>query len=529
MGKETEMTSTVDRPPDSSVQTQLRDTTGLAGHPRGLTTLFFTEMWERFSFYGMRAILVLYMVAAPAQGGLGYDTPRATAIYGTYSMAAFLLSLPGGIIADQLLGTRLAVLIGGLIIACGHFTMAAHSIGTFYAGLVLVACGTGLLKPNVSALVGGLYQQDDDRRDSGFSIFYMGINVGAFLAPLVCGYLAEAEAFKSLLRALGLNPAYSWHYGFGAAGVGMLCGLLVFWLQRNRLTHVGDRRSAKPARPAQNRQRNAMQTAIYLVMAVVTVAGTVLAGSNWQAVLPFTLALDALVIVIMLGFHERLTTAEWKRLGAMGIYFVVTIAFWSAYEQKGSSLSLLAKDLVYRKIGSFEVPAAWFQSLTALYVILLAPVFAALWVRLGHRQPSSLAKLAIAPLLIGFGYAAFALVCSSIQIGAKISFLWLAGLFLFEVFGELCLSPIGLNLVTRLAPVKLVGLMMGLWFFGGSFGYKLAGYFAGFYVPQAGRLMWLYGGIAAGLLVVAALLFLLLPAMRKLVGEEAAAQTAQAH
>jgi POT family proton-dependent oligopeptide transporter len=486
-------------------------------------------MWERFSFYGMRAILVLYMVAAPAQGGLGYDTPRATAIYGTYSMAAFLLSLPGGIIADQLLGTRLAVLIGGVIIACGHFTMAAHSVPTFYAGLVLVACGTGLLKPNVSALVGGLYQQDDDRRDSGFSIFYMGINIGAFLAPLVCGYLAEADAFKSLLRALGLNPLYSWHYGFGAAGVGMLLGLLVFWLQRDRLAHVGDRRSAKSAPPTQSRQRSSLQTAIYLALAAVTVIGTLLAGSNWQAVLPFILALDALVIVVLLGFQEQLSVAEWKRLGAMGIYFLVTIAFWSAYEQKGSSLSLFAKDLVHRQIGSFEVPAAWFQSLTALYVILLAPIFAGMWMRLGHRQPSSLAKLALAPLMIGIGYAAFAVVCSSLPAGGKISALWLAGLFLFEVFGELCLSPIGLNLVTRLAPAKLVGLMMGLWFFGGSFGYKLAGYFAGFYIPQSSRLVLIYGGIAAGLLAVAALLFLLLPAMRRLVGEESADNAAQTH
>jgi proton-dependent oligopeptide transporter, POT family len=213
----------------------------------------------------------------------------------------------------------------------------------------------------------------------------------------------------------------------------------------------------------------------------------------------------------------------------MGIYFVVTIAFWSAYEQKGSSLSLFAKDMVQRNIGSFVVPAAWFQSLTALYVILLAPVFAALWVRLGHRQPSSLAKLALAPLLIGFGYAAFTLLCSSLHVGAKINPLWLAGLFLFEVFGELCLSPIGLNLVTKLAPVKLVGLMMGLWFFGGSFGYKLAGYFAGYYVPDPARLTVLYGGIAAGLFAVAALLFLLMPMMRKLVGDESAKAATHTH
>ncbi|WP_080431310.1 peptide MFS transporter [Burkholderia ubonensis] len=514
---------------DSVTVQPLRDTAGLAGHPRGLTTLFFTEMWERFSFYGMRAILVLYMVAAPGLGGLGYDTPHATAIYGTYSMAAFLLSLPGGIIADQWLGTRRSVLIGGIIIAAGHFTMAIPAVPTFFAGLVLVACGTGLLKPNVSALVGGLYSQDDDRRDSGFSLFYMGINIGAFLAPLVCGFLAEAEPFKNVLRSFGIDPVNSWHFGFAAAGVGMLLGLVVFWFQRGRLEHVGDRLAAKPTASTRKRQDGARQTAAYVALGVFTVAGTGLAGSNWQNVLPFLLAFDALVLVIMMGIREQLTGAEWKRLAVMGIYFVVTIAFWSAYEQKGSSLSLFAKEMVERNIGSFVVPAAWFQSLTALYVILLAPVFAALWVRLGRRQPSSLAKLAIAPLLIGFGYAAFAILCSTLHVGAKINPLWLAGLFLFEVFGELCLSPIGLNLVTKLAPVKLVGLMMGLWFFGSSFGYKLAGYFAGFYVPDPARLTMLYGSIAAGLFAVAALLFLMMPMMRKLVGDESAKAATHTH
>ncbi|MEX3944879.1 peptide MFS transporter [Paraburkholderia sp. BR10937] len=522
------MTTTSDSAAGSSVQ-QLRDTTGLAGHPRGLTTLFFTEMWERFSFYGMRAILVLYMVAAPGLGGLGYDTPHATAIYGTYSMAAFLLALPGGIIADQWLGTRRAVLIGGIIIACGHFTMAIPAVPTFFAGLVLVACGTGLLKPNVSALVGGLYPQDDERRDSGFSIFYMGINIGAFLAPLVCGFLAEAEPFRNLLRSFGIDPVNSWHFGFAAAGVGMLIGLIVFWRQRGRLEHVGNRYVTKPVPATQKQQGSRLRTTIYISLGVFTVIGTLLAGSNWQNVLPFLLAFDALVLVVVMGLQEQLTIAEWKRLAVMGIYFVVTIAFWAAYEQKGSSLSLFAKELVQRNIGSFLVPAAWFQSLTALYVIMLAPVFAALWARLGPRQPSSLAKLALAPLLIGVGYAGFAIMASSLYAGARINPLWLAGLFLFEVFGELCLSPVGLNLVTKLAPVKLVGLMMGLWFFGSSFGYKLAGYLAGFYLPVPARLTLLYGGIAAGLIAVSALLFLLMPMMRKLVGEESPQAVAHAH
>ena len=248
------------------------DIGGLGGHPRGLTTLFFTEMWERFSFYGMRAILVLYMVALPAQGGLGFATKEAASIYGTYSMAAFLLSLPGGIIADRFLGARRSVLLGGLVIAAGHFTMAFHSLATFYAGLVLVACGTGLLKPNVSTMVGSLYNTKDPRRDSGFSLFYMGINIGAFLAPLVCGYLAEAQGFKNLLQSWGLDPHDSWHFGFGAAGVGMLLGLIVYWRRRDDLQHVGNRVARAPAAPSDKAHRG-RNNLIYAGLTGITLAG----------------------------------------------------------------------------------------------------------------------------------------------------------------------------------------------------------------------------------------------------------------
>src|SRR5687767_9094295 len=211
------------------------DTRGIGGHPAGLTTLFLTELWERFSYYGMRAILVLYMVAPAAQGGLGFDTKQAASIYGTYTMSVYLTALPGGLVADRWLGARLAVLLGGIVIACGHFTMIFRSTTFLYTGMALIAIGTGLLKPNISAMVGGLYSEKDSRRDSGFSLFYMGINIGAVLAPLVCGYLAQSAGFKSFLAAQGFDPAGSWHWGFGAAGVGMILGLVVFVLQRGRL------------------------------------------------------------------------------------------------------------------------------------------------------------------------------------------------------------------------------------------------------------------------------------------------------
>jgi len=485
-----------------------------------LATLFFTEMWERFSFYGMKAILVLYMVANPTAGGLGLDTPHATAIYGSYLAAAYLLSLPGGIIADRILGTRLAVVLGGALIAVGHFVMAAPATVMFYAGLALIACGTGLLKPNVSALVGNLYPRNDPRRDNGFSLFYMGINIGAFIAPLICGYLAEADTFKKLLQSLGIDPISCWRFGFAVAGVGMLIGLLLFWRQRDyvpdtiRKTGPGAHKTAREAR------RGAGRMAIYAALAALTASGAWLAGSDWRNVLPFLLAFDALALVIIIGRQEQLSIAEWRRLGAMGIWFLVSAAFWCAYEQKGCSLSLLARDLVRRDIGGFVIPASWLQSLTALYVILLVPVFAALWTRLGRRQPSTLSKIMLAPLLIGIGYAAFSVLCSSLKLGDKISPLWLAGLYLFDVLGELCLSPIGLNLVTQFTPARLVGLTMGLWFFGSSFGYKLAGYLAGFYLPSPSRLTWLYGGIAAGLFAVGTILFLLLPAMNGLVSDD---------
>src|SRR5215813_5177218 len=229
----------------TEVQEVPTDASGFAGHPKGLTPLFFTELWERFSYYGMRAILVLYMTALPAQGGLGFDTKHATSIYGTYTMSVYLTALPGGLIADHLLGARLAVLIGGIIIACGHFTMVFQGLNTFYLGMVLIACGTGLLKPNISAMVGGLYRENDPRRDSGFSIFYMGINIGAVLAPLVCGYLAQSKSFQQTLLNNGFDPNTSWHWGFGAAGVGMILGLVIFLLFGSWLAHVGKRTGKK--------------------------------------------------------------------------------------------------------------------------------------------------------------------------------------------------------------------------------------------------------------------------------------------
>jgi len=445
------------------------DTSGIAGHPRGLTTLFFTELWERFSYYGMRAILVLYMVAPVAQGGLGFDTKHATSIYGTYTMSVYLTALPGGLIADRFLGARLAVLLGGIVIALGHFSMVFHSMTSFYSGMVLIALGTGLLKPNISAMVGGLYSENDPRRDSGFSIFYMGINIGAVLAPLVVGFLAQHEGFKAFVASMGFDPSTSWHWGFGAAGIGMTVGLIIFVLKRKQLVGVGERlrKRKKADEPVANRP---------------------------------------------------LTSSDWKRIAAIFIFFLFTILFWAAYEQKGASLNLFAKGLVRTEVFGFRFPSSWLQSCTPFFVIILAPIFSMLWIRMGKRQPSSPVKFTLGLLFIGLAYVLLVPGAALTAYG-KISPLWLVGLYFLEVVGEMCLSPVGLSTVTKLAPVKLVGIMMGVWFLAASFGSKLAGYLSGFYVPNSGTLVKLYGGIAAGLLVSAALLVLLTPKVKKLMGE----------
>lgn len=443
-----------------------------AGHPKGLGPLFFTELWERFSYYGMRAILILYMTSTAAQGGLGLDVKQAASIYGTYTMAVYLTALPGGLIADYLTGARLAVFIGGIIIACGHFSMVFHSTTFFYMGMALIAIGTGLLKPNISAMVGGLYKEDDPRRDSGFSIFYMGINMGALAAPLAIGYLAKGESFKSFLSSMGMDPAKSWHWGFGAAGVGMIFGLIVYLWNREKLAAVGNKVKTRSK------------------------AETMTDGPAQPA----------------------LTKGDWKRIAAIFIFFLFTILFWGAYEQKGASLNLFADRLVNTEIFGWRFPAPYLQSLTPLFVIMLTPVFSILWVRLRDRQPSSPVKFTLGMLFIGVAYILM-VPAAMLTAQGRVSFWWLVGLYFLEVCGEMCLSPVGLSTVTKLSPPKLVGIMMGVWFLASSFGSKLAGYLSGFFVSDnPWQLTKLYGGIAIGLLIATAILAVLTPTIKRLMG-----------
>ncbi|HUG54866.1 MAG TPA: peptide MFS transporter [Vicinamibacteria bacterium] len=424
------------------------DRGGIAGHPRGLTTLFFTEMWERFSYYGMRAILILFMTASVAEGGLGWDARRAATLYGLYTAGVYFTAIPGGWIADRLLGLRQAVLVGGILIALGHFSMALNALPSFYAGLVLIVLGTGLLKPNISSIVGRLYAPDDARRDAGFSIFYMGINIGAFISPIVCGYLGQRVA---------------WHWGFGAAGVGMTLGLVQYVMGRERLGDAGEI-VTPPAEPGR----------LWAKVAVTLLAATAVLYLLWDYKDLVILAATAGFFVWLYGQGEN--AVERKRTLALIVLFVFSTLFWAGFEQAGSSLNLFAQRFTANRIFGWEFPASWLQSVNSIFLIALAPVFAWLWVRLGRHEPSSPAKFSMGLLFVGLGFLVVAIAATlSGPEGEPVSPLWLVLLYLLHTIGELSLSPVGLSTVTKLAPARLVGSMMGVWFLSISLGNFIGG------------------------------------------------------
>ncbi|OFW21408.1 MAG: amino acid transporter [Acidobacteria bacterium RIFCSPLOWO2_02_FULL_65_29] len=443
------------------------------GHPRGLSTLFFTEMWERFSYYGMRAILILFMTAAPSAGGLGFDVGVAGAVYGLYTSMVYMTSLPGGWIADRLIGQRRAVLYGGILIASGHFSMAVPSITTFYLGLLLIVIGTGLLKPNISVLVGQLYPQGDTRRDAGFSIYYMGINTGAFFSPLVCGYLGQRV---------------NWHLGFAAAGVGMVFGLIQYVLGDKHLGEAGARPAptASPAEADANWRLAkvlggggalALVTFVLLVYAgIVPVTPTQIADAAG-----YLLLVTTVVFFAWLFLSGDWTPAERKRLYVIGVFFLCAALFWSEFEQAGSTLNLFADRATRNSILGANFPSSWFQSANALFIIMFAPVFAWLWITLGSREPSSPIKFAFGLMGVGLGFALLVPAAQAAAPGTLVSPLWLIATYLIHTWAELCLSPVGLSSMTKLAPARVAGLMMGVWFLGASVGNFIGGRLASFY------------------------------------------------
>lgn len=499
------MSSMPARAPESKVA-EVAETVGLSpddraffGHPRGLSTLFFTEMWERFSYYGMRAILILFMIAPVSEGGLGFDVGVAGAIYGLYTSMVYMTSLPGGWVADRLLGQRRAVLYGGILIASGHFSMAIPSITTFYLGLLIIVLGTGLLKPNISVLVGQLYQQGDTRRDAGFSIYYMGINTGAFLSPLVCGYLGQRV---------------NWHLGFAAAGIGMVLGIVQYMLGGRHLGTAG--LHPAPAKSAEEDASNWQRAKIYggggaiaLVAFVVLIYAGVLPITPTQiANAAGTLLLITTVVFFgWLFFSGDWTLAERRRLYVIGVFFLAAALFWSQFEQAGSTLNIFAERSTRNSFLGASFPSSWFQSANALFIIIFAPVFAWLWITLASRQPSSPVKFSFGLMGAGLGFLILVPAAQASSGGALVSPMWLTMTYLFHTWGELCLSPVGLSSMTKLAPARVAGLMMGVWFLGASVGNFIGGRLASFYeafpLPNLFAVVAAFG-VISGLLMLSA-------------------------
>ena len=477
------------------------------GHPGGLSTLFFTEMWERFSFYGMRALLLLYMTAPLSAGGLGFDTAKGGAIYGLYTSMVYMATLPGGWIADRLIGPRRAVLYGGIIIAAGHFSMAVPSLTMFYLGLFLIVIGTGLLKGNVSVIVGKLYGDADIRRDAGFSIFYMGINLGAFLAPLVCGYLGQQV---------------SWHLGFAAAGFGMLIGVIQYVMGSTNLGDAGIAPAPAPTPAIAAQWKRQVQTWVGGSAAVVVLAGL----ATYFGVIQVTAtqvsdAAGVFLLLVVLGFFGWLffsggwTPAERKRLYVIAVLFFAASLFWSVFEQAGSTLNLFAARSTRNEVLGYAYPSSWFQSMNSLFIFALAPVFAWLWIRLasaGH-EPSSPAKFAFGLIFVGAGFAILVIPALS-EPGTLVSPMWLTATYFLHTIGELVLSPVGLSAMTILAPARIGGLMMGVWFLASSVGNFIGGRVAGVYESFA--LPTLFGAVAAFAVLAGLILLAFVPSMRRL-------------
>ena len=472
------------------------------GHPRGLSTLFFTEMWERFSYYGMRALLILFMTATVANGGLGFPVSKAGAIYGLYTAMVYLVSVPGGWLADRITGQRRAVLWGGVIIAFGHFSMAIPSLTTFYLGLALIVIGTGLLKPNISTMLGALYTEEDARRDAGFSIFYMGINIGAMISPLVCGYLGE-----------NIN----WHYGFGAAGVGMTLGLIQYVLGGKYLGKAGLDRSGTEADFRLLRNVLIGSVVIAAVEAALIFTG-ILSFSAEGLYDAFGLILLVIVVLIFIWLltAKGFSPLERRRSWAILVLFLASALFWSAFEQAGSTLNLFAERNT--NLHSWDAPiwglfrASYFQALNSIFIIALAPVFAWLWVKLARNEPSTTSKFSWGLIFVGLGFAILIPVAG----GTNVSPWWLTLTYLLHTIGELCLSPVGLSAMTKLAPARIAGLMMGVFFLsisvGDFIGGRLASVYESFPLPE------LFGIVAAFCVVVGALLVFLIRPMRTLMG-----------
>lgn len=455
----------------------MNNTTTATGHPRGLYTLFFTEMWERFSYYGMRALLVLYLTNEAMSGGFALERANALEIYALFTGLVYLTPILGGLLADKILGQRKSIYIGGLLMALGQFSLAASvSYGDanvsemrefmLNIGLGLLIMGNGFFKPNISTIVGALYNSNDPRKDSAFTIFYMGINLGAFLSPLICGTLGEKVG---------------WQYGFASAGAGMLLGLVWFFFQANTLGHAGFPPGRKDEEDKRLKPRDYIEVLIYTGVTILLVIGFLM-GWGKMAEASQSILIKVISVVAIVGLAYTIITGtsgkhEWSKVSVIFILCFFNIFFWAGFEQAGGTFNLFAAENTNRMIGSWEIPASYFQSINAIAIFGFAPLFSILWLRLSKigKNPNTPVKFALGLLLLGLGFVVMSMANTAAAGGALVSPLWLVAVYLIHTFGELCLSPIGLSMVTKLAPQKIGSVMMGLWFASTALANYLAG------------------------------------------------------
>jgi POT family proton-dependent oligopeptide transporter len=493
-------------------------TSGFFGHPVGLRTLFLTEMWERFSYYGLRPLLILFMSAAILDGGFGFDRGTASAIVGIYAASVYLASLPGGWIADRWLGLRRAISSGAVLITLGHLSIGISGMAgqgklgktAFFAGLVLIVFGTGLLKPNISAIVGDLYPDSGARRDAGFSIFYMGINTGSFLGQLVTGFLGEKVG---------------WHIGMGAAGVGMALGLLTFlYFAPRTLGDLGTDIVRDPDPVVQAKREKGVKQ-MCLVILAATVALFALAYTGVWVPDPVVIGLRMTVVLVgaavlffgFVFFFGKLSREENKRMLVILVLFLAAAVFWSAFEQQPTALNLFARDFTDRVVLGWEIPATWFQSVNSFFIIIGAPIAAAIWLALGRRPSGDISAPAKFSLGLVFTVLGFVvMIIASQRIVASggtllVSPLWLVASYFLQTAGELCISPVGLSSMTKLSPRKYLGQVMGIWFVASAGGNLIGGLVGGHVDPEKiDQMPRLFTMTSISLLVAAVVLALLI-------------------
>jgi POT family proton-dependent oligopeptide transporter len=471
------------------------------GQPRGLVGLFFTEAWERFSYYGMRALLLYYMYDQVADGGLGIPAGTAKSVIAVYGSAVYMTAILGGWISDRLLGDRRTTFVGGLLIMCGHICLALPAgRGALFMSMILIAGGTGLLKPTISSSVGDLYTKGDPRRDSGFSIYYMGISLGAVAAPLVVGTVGQR---------------YNYHLGFSIAAVGMALGLVVFILTRGRLSDV----SGRPKNPLRlgdvPRARAAWLTAalasLVAVIALAAAAGLLSVTVVVNSISALAVALPITYFTVMLR-SKRTTAVERARVRGYIPLFIAAVFFWLIQEQGATVLAQYADRSTDLDAFGFAIPASWFQSVGSFVLIVLTPLFAVLWLKLDSsaRPPSTASKFAVALAIAGLSY--LVLVLPAVQEGDS-NPLWLVGSLALVTVGEMCLSPIGLSATARLAPAAFATQTMGLWLTAGAAGQGIAAQLVKFYRPETAGLY--FGAVGAGTVVLSLILLAFLPAIRR--------------